>query len=109
MKLELNSNKTECTIGDVTLQVEQTIEYKSATDHRTSVGKIKAFQYAGYKQEDTSSVWMRIEDISQPGLSEWISCINWGIQNRKGLFGRTKTAPVKNENTQSPSLQGSPF
>lgn len=103
---ELSKTKLECLVDEVTLKVGQNIDYKSATDRRTSAGTIKDFKHAGWKQEDKSSVWMRIVDI-QSNDSEWVSVYVWKCQYDKGMFGNKKTEV--NASQESPTAEGYPF
>ena len=59
-------------VGDV-------INFKSSTNATTSIGTIKAFKYAGYKQSNIESVWFEIQD-SATGNCEWISVNVWLTQ-----------------------------
>lgn len=102
---QLSKTKLECLIDGVSLKVGQNIDYKSATDRRTSMGTIQDFKYAGWKQEDKSSVWMRVKDI-QGKESEWISVYVWKCQYDKGYFGTPKNqenaSETKDDNEQYP-------
>lgn len=104
----LSKDKTTCTIGDVTLKIEESIDYKSATEIRTSVGKIKAFIYPGFKQNDTTTVWMRIEDMVNTAVSEWISVRVWHEQYSRGLFRNSKK-PKTNVDKKSKNVSDTPF
>lgn len=103
----LSADKTKVTIGDQELNLEQSIDYKSATEYRTSIGKIKAFMHPGYKQGDTSTVWMRIVDMGQESVSEWISVRVWFEQFKRGMFRNTKK--VKDDNKQPANPSNNPF
>lgn len=85
-----------CKIGnDLVLKIDQTIDYKSAIDHRTSIGKIKEFSYAPDAQssvlgaKDKSSLWMYVEE-SETGEKEWISVNVWYQHMKAGIFNNIK-------------------
>lgn len=97
----LAPGKTECTIGDVVLRVDQTIEYIGCADIKTSIGKIKSFKYAGYGEEDISSVWMLINEMSRVDQSEFISVSNWYMSYILGKFTKNTSDHVANKKPKS--------
>ena len=94
---------------DVTLKVGQSIDYKSATEHKISIGKIAAFKYSGYQQENKESVWMRVVDVEENTKSEWISLTVWEDQNKKGYFKKLTAKPVTNASTEQEDDDDLPF
>jgi hypothetical protein len=90
----INAEGTSCIIGDVTLSVNQSVDYKSAIENRTSIGTIQSFKYASHTvdnvlTENKSSVWMRIKD-SQDDSYEWISVYVWKTHYDRNVFGNNK-------------------
>ena len=82
----LSADKTEVKIGDATLKVGDSIDYKSATERQVSAGKIESLMYAGYRQTDSTSVWMLVRDIVNSNVTEWISVYVWNEQRQRGFF-----------------------
>lgn len=97
-KIVLSKDKTECIVvaGELILKVGQTIDYKSATEYKPSIGKIEKFMYAGHSEENKDSVWMRIVDSTDNNQSEWISVNVWKEQYDKGMFGNNNKKPKTN-------------
>lgn len=93
----LNKEKSECKAGDIILKIDQSIEYRKANEEKNSVGKIKSFMYAGYGQEEVSSIWMNIQDtFDKSNQSEYISVNIWLGHHKAGLFNND-TKPKSNE------------
>lgn len=104
----LDATKTICSLNhdDIQLKVDQTIDYKSATEEKVSMGKIKSFIYAGHDQCDKESIWMNVQDILVEGSStEWISVNLWLIHFKNGLFNKTKTEKNDAGNKRKTSKQ----
>lgn len=97
----LAPGKTECTIGDVVLRVDQTIEYIGCADIKTSIGKIKSFKYAGYGEEDISSVWMLVHEMSRVDQSEYVSVSNWYASYKLGLFKKNTSEHATDKKPKS--------
>lgn len=103
----LSQDRLSCEIDGVTLKCDQNIDYKSATEKRTSMGKILRFMHSGWQQEDKSSVWMLVKDI-QESTTEWVSVYVWKCQYDKGIF-TNKIKADKHGSEESPALEGRPF
>lgn len=88
----LNPLKDTCKAGEVTLKAGQTIDYKSATERKISMGKIVSFMYPGNRQENTGSVWMRVVDVENVQMSEWLSVGVWYDQHKRGMFTKLQTS-----------------
>lgn len=102
MKPVIANDRRSCTIGSETLQLSQSIDFKSATEQRVGVGKILDFKYAGYNQSDKDSAWMLVRDVVEE-TEEWISLNVWLEHREKGLFGVTKKTEVVSNDKSSES------
>lgn len=92
------------------LKVGQNIDYKSATEQKISIGKIAAFKYSGYLQENKTSIWMRVVDVEENTKSEWISLTVWQDQSKRGFFKKlTAKPPVTNASTEPEDDDDLPF
>jgi hypothetical protein len=107
--MKLNAIGDTYVSKNVTLKVGQSIDYKSATEPRISMGKIAAFKYAGHQQENKESVWMRVVDVEENTKSEWISLNVWEDQNKKGYFKKLTAKPVTNASTEPEDDDDLPF
>lgn len=74
----LTPNKTICDVSLVLeIQIGQSIDYMPYGSLRGSMGKIIKFKYAGYRQEDITSVWMLVKNFDREEKAEWISVKLW--------------------------------
>lgn len=106
----ISEDYLRCFYADITLSVNQTIDYLSAAETKPGVGRIEAFKYAGYNQQDTESAWMNIvEVITDKGTnsrnSEWVSVRVWYEQHKEGRFTNQK---IKNDNSTKPPVVRKP-
>lgn len=100
----ISDDHTRCIIGDLTLVVNSTIDYKKSDELRASVGTIRGFMYAGERQSDKSSAWMNVQDMSdKQNQTEWISVNVWYDQYQNGLFN---TKQIANDNDSQPAITG---
>ena len=98
----LNDDKSICTIGGLTLPVNQTIDFKPQLEERITLGKIVEFKYAGYRQENKSSVWMLLLDLNEKtNRSEWQSVQLWYDRFAKQIFEQQK--PKANDTSAKPA------
>lgn len=106
----INEIGDTCTLttGDE-LKVGQSIDYKSATEQKISMGKIAKFIYSGYLGENKSSIWMRIVDVQESTKSEWISVSLWEEQNKKGYFKKLTAKPIPDASTEQEDDVDLPF
>jgi hypothetical protein len=101
----LNKEKSICKVGNVELKINDTIDYKSAIESPTSMGKILEFKYAGLNQSDTESVWMNIQDMADTNnKTEWISVHVWYEQ-----YKLTSVKPVKDGSKKRSTSSEHPF
>lgn len=73
----LSDDKTKCTIADLSLIANTTIDYRASDSTKTSIGKIVSFKYPGYSESDKTSVWMLIADMANDQQREWVSVAVW--------------------------------
>lgn len=96
----LDSSKTNCFVGNLTLRVGQTIDWKSATSKSVSIGKITSFKLVDPK--DMKSVWMNIADMGRENDTEWVSVDVWKEHYDNGLFSQLSKQSNEQQQTKQP-------